>query len=211
MKTFVKSLAATVCLFVATSMLAQDYVVLDQRADEFDHWQDRVDTSYAPVTIISRETNVPVQVLEEQRARTRLGYGGLMIGNAIAVESGRSFDEIAALRASGRGWGDIGREYNVNVGQVVSRLQRADTAYRGEGNVKRDEMKAAKFVNGHDARDGKLDGTGPKHNRSGNAKVHGNGNGHSKVKGGGHGGGHGGGKGHGGGHGNGHGGGKGKK
>ncbi len=197
MKTLLKSLATVGCLFVAASALAQDYVVLDQRADEFDHWQDRVDTSYGPVTIISRETNVPVQVIEEQRVRTRLGYGGLMIGNAIAVESGRSFDEIAALRASGRGWGDIGRQYNVNVGQVVSRLQRADTAYRGDGNIKRDEMKAAKFVNGHDARDGKLDGTGPKHFRDRSSKVKVKGNGHAKVKGGGHGEGHG--KGHGGG------------
>ncbi|MFN2475697.1 MAG: hypothetical protein ABR526_05065 [Chthoniobacterales bacterium] len=207
MKTFLKSLAAVACLLVATSVLAQDYIVLDQRADEFDRWQDRVDSSYGPVTIISRETNVPIQVLEEQRARTRLGYGGLLIGNAIAVESGRSFDEIAALRASGRGWGDIGREYNVNVGQVVSRLQRADSAYRGEGNFKRDEMKAAKFVNGHDARDGKLDGTGPKRSRGGFEKVKGNGNGHVKIKGGGHG--NGGGHAKGGGHG--HGGGKGKK
>lgn len=199
MKTFWKFLAAAGCLLVATSVLAQDYIVLDQRADEFDRWQDRADSSYAPVTIISRETNVPLQVIEEQRTRTHLGYGGLLIGNAIAVESGRSFDEIAALRASGRGWGDIAREYNVNVGPVVSRLQRADTAYRGDGNSRRDEMKAAKFVNGHDARDGKLDGTGPKHSRSGIVKVKGNGSGHVKVKGGGHGrgngGGHGGGKG----------------
>lgn len=206
MKTLLKSLATVGCLFIAASALAQDYVVLDQRAEEFDRWQDRVDNSYGPVTIISRETNVPVQVIEEQRTRTRLGYGGLMIGNAIAAESGRSFDEIAALRANGRGWGDIARQYNVNVGPVVSRLQRADTAYRGGDNVKRDEMKAAKFVNGHDARDGKLDGTGPKHSRDGVSKVRVKGNGHAKVKGGGHGEGHG--KG---GHGKGHGGGKGKK
>ncbi|MDQ3119988.1 MAG: hypothetical protein M3Q89_10545, partial [Verrucomicrobiota bacterium] len=100
-----------------------------------------------------------VNVLEEQRARTNLGYGGLMIANTLSRETGRSFDEIVAMKQSGVGWGRIAQENGVKLGPIVSRLDRADSAFK---KVKIDK-KTDKFVNGHDARDGKLDGTAPGH------------------------------------------------
>jgi len=161
MKTLFTSCCAAAFLSLATTMLAQDYIILDQRADEFDRWQDRVDYSYGN-PVVSREFDVPVTVLEEQRTRTSLGYGGLMIANALARETGRSFDEIVAMKQSGLGWGRIAQDNGVKLGPIVSRFDRAD---RGFKSVKLDK-KANKFVNGHDARDGKLDGTGPGHGRS---------------------------------------------
>lgn len=192
MKTFLKSLAAAGCLLVATSVLAQDYIVLDQRADEFDRWRDRVDYSYGD-PVLSREFGVPVAVLGEQRARTGLGYGGLMIANALSRETGRSFEEIVAMKQSGMGWGRIAQDNGVKLGPIISRVNRTDTAFRSYGNTKRDQMKAAKFVNGHDARDGRLDkakgakirGKSAKHvmKARGNAgKAHGGGKGGGKGK-----------------------------
>ncbi len=51
------------------------------------------------------------------------------------------------------------QENGVKLGPIISRLDRADSAFK---KVKIDK-KADKFVNGHDSRDGKLDGTGPVH------------------------------------------------
>ena len=175
-------------------MFAQDYIILDQRADEFDRWQERVDYSYG-TPVISREFDVPVTVLEEQRTRTSLGYGGLMIANALARETGRPFDEIVAMKQSGMGWGRIAQDNGVKLGPIVSRLNRVDTGFKS--------VKADKFVNGHDARDGKFDGTGPGHNRvkakgpkASKSVAHGNGfarggggKAHGKAHGGGKGGG----------------------
>ncbi|MDQ6808420.1 MAG: hypothetical protein M3Z64_03190 [Verrucomicrobiota bacterium] len=192
-------LAATSLLAFAGGLQAQnDYVVLDRTADDYDRVVTEPDGSTRVYDGLSRDLNVPVNVLEQERATTRLGYGGLFIANSIAAETGRPFDEIVALKQSGRGWGEIGRQYNVNVGSIASRTHRADSYFRGNGNVKRDEMKAEKFVNGHDARDGKWNGTG-KGAGHGNTKVkhqrkikgEGNGNGHGKGKDKGHGGGHG--------------------
>ena len=204
MKTIFKSLAAAAFLALAAPAFAQDYIILDQRADEFDRWQDRVDYSYGN-PVVSREFDVPVVVLEEQRTRTSLGYGGLMIANALARETGRSFDEIVAMKQSGMGWGRIAQENNVKLGPLVSRFDRVDNDFRSYGNSKRDEKKARKFVNGHDARDGRLDKPGKIRGGGGQnvVKVRGNG---GKAQGGGKG--HGSGKGKGKGKG---GGGKGKK
>ena len=171
-KTFLSAVACVAVLSFAAPAFAQDYIILDRRADEFDRWQDRVDYSYGN-PVVSREFDVPVTVLEEQRTRTQLGYGGLMIANSLARETGRSFDEIVAMKQSGMGWGRIAQENGVKLGPIVSRFDRADTAFRSYGNSKRDGMKSDKFVNGHDARDGRLDK--PAKVRRGNGKAHGHG------------------------------------
>ena len=178
MKTFYVLALAALLSTMAASLSAQDYIVLDQRAEHFDRWQERVDDTYGN-PIVSSEFGVPVNVLEEQRTRTNLGYGGLMIANTLSRETGRSFDEIVAMKQSGMGWGRIAQENGVKLGPIVSRLDRADSAFK---KVKIDK-KAQKFVNGHDARDGKLDGSGPGHghNRSVVKAAKGN-SGKGKVK-----------------------------
>ena len=173
MKTICRAALCAAFLSIAAPLFAQDYIVLDRRADEFDRWQDRVDWSYGRPVIV-REFDVTDALLEEQRTRTGLGYGGLMIANSLARETGRSFDEIVAMKQSGMGWGRIAQENNVKLGPIVSRFDRVDNDFRTYGNSKRDRMKSEKFVNGHDARDGRLDKP---------AKVRGSGNGNGKSNG----------------------------
>jgi hypothetical protein len=115
MKTLFSSCALAAFLSFAAPVFAQDYIILDQRADEFDRYQDRLDYQYGN-PVISREFDVPVTVLEEQRTRTSLGYGGLMIANALARETGRPFDEIVAMKQSGMGWGRIAQDNGVKLG-----------------------------------------------------------------------------------------------
>jgi hypothetical protein len=149
--------------------------VIDRRVSEYDAWEPVADPTYGPAVIISRQVDVPVTVIEEQRVRTRLGYGGLMIANALAIETGRSFDEVVAMRQSGLSWGQIAQQNNVKLGPIVSRMDRADGEFRTYRNSKRDAKKAAKFVNGHDARDGRLDKVKP-------VKIRGNDNRAVKFK-----------------------------
>lgn len=142
-------------LFCAAPLRADedDYLVLDRRADEFDRWQERMDYTYGTTTI-AKETNVPMIVLEDQRTRSHFGYGGLMIANVLALETGRSFDEILALKSSGYGWGQIARENNVDPGRVVSRLDRVDEQFRQAENkdqgAGQTAMKAKESKGGHD-------------------------------------------------------------
>lgn len=186
MKTLLLVLAGLAVM--AAIALAEDYVVLDRTADTYDRVQIQPDGTVRVVDAISRETGVPVAVIQDQRTRYGLGYGGLLIANSLASETGRPVDEIVTLKRNGRGWGEIAQQYNVNLGNVVSRAHRVDSVFNGSTNTKRDAMKAAKFVNGHDARNGKLNGTGPRHShvkavRAGNGHGHGNGKANGKGKG----------------------------
>ena len=180
------SLGAAILLALAPPLTAQDYVILDQRADEFDRWQERVDWTYGRPVIV-REFDVAEDVVEEQRTRTGLGYGGLMIANALARETGRSFDDIVAMKQSGMGWGRIAQENGVKLGPIVSRLNRADRSFRtvkvksnnGNGNGNgRGKFKAAK-VSGGKAH-GHGGGNGKGHGRGGGGKGKGKGGGKGK-------------------------------
>ncbi len=75
---------------------------------------------------LSQQLNIPVDTLRSQKTSTKLGFGELLIANSIANASGKSFDEIAAAFQSGRGWGEIARDYNLSLGKLVSDLKRAN-------------------------------------------------------------------------------------
>ena len=126
-------------LFLGSAIAqADEIVILERRANDFDTWGMRPDGRDRVLNAISRETGVPITTLEAQRDSTRLGYGGLFIANSLASATGQSFDEIAALKASGHGWGWIAKQNNVKLGPIVSRAHRVDSTFRnGNGKVKK--------------------------------------------------------------------------
>jgi hypothetical protein len=158
----------------AAGVNADDIVILERTASDFDTWGARPDGRERVLSAISRETGVPITTLETQRNNSRLGYGGLFIANSLASATGQTFDEIAALKASGHGWGWIAKQNNVKLGPIVSRARNVDKAFKNkDGKVKKvKKNKEDKFFddddfdrgNGHDRGPGKIHGhdKGPK-------------------------------------------------
>ena len=87
MKTLLLVLAGLAVM--AAIAFAQDYVVLDRTAENYDRVQIQPDGTLRVVDAISRETGVPTATIEAQRAQYGLGYGGLLIANSLAAETGR--------------------------------------------------------------------------------------------------------------------------
>ena len=65
---------------------------------------------------ISANTGVPIATLEKQKAKYGLKYGDLFAAHSIAKASGKSFDEIAALKVKGESWDKIAEANNVSLG-----------------------------------------------------------------------------------------------
>ena len=183
---------AAMLFFDAASARADDIVVLERTATDFDTWGASPDGRGRVLTSISRQTGVPIGTLEAQREQTRLGYGGLFIANSLASATGKTFDEIAALKASGHGWGWIAKQNNVKLGPIVSRAHRANKEFRKDNpKVKKAKKdKSADFFNDGVDRSGHGNGHGKGHGANA-----GHGSGHGKAQGMGHGGGQGKGKG----------------
>ncbi|HVF70392.1 MAG TPA: hypothetical protein VM940_02180 [Chthoniobacterales bacterium] len=186
MKRVIMVLAALVSFGVAITR-ADDVVILERTASDFDTWGATNDGRERVLAAISRDTGVPISVLETQRERTRLGYGGLFIANSLASATGQTFDEIAALKASGHGWGWIAKQHNVKLGPIISRARNANKPFKND-KIKVKKVKKHRddpvFDDDFDGNDrgfsnGHVKNKGPKPN----ASFHSNGNGKGKGKG----------------------------
>ena len=169
--------------FGAAMAQADDIVILERTANNFDTWGMRPDGRERVLTAISRETGVPITTLEAQRESTRLGYGGLFIANSLAAATGQTFDEIAALKASGHGWGWIAKQNNVKLGPIVSQARHANKTFTHDnGKVKKlkKNKENRSFDDDFDRPDRGPDNghgqmKGPKSNGNFHAKGHGKG------------------------------------
>jgi hypothetical protein len=65
---------------------------------------------------LSKELGIPTGTLQTQRESTKLGWSELLIANRLAQRTGLSFDQIVSEFRSGKGWGRIAKEHNVNLG-----------------------------------------------------------------------------------------------
>jgi hypothetical protein len=154
---------AALLVFGASNVRAEEIVILENTANDFDTWAARTHGREQVLSAISRDTGVPITTLQAQRERSGLGYGGLFIANSLASATGQTFEDIAALKASGHGWGWIAKQNNVKLGPIISRARNANKPFKNE------KVKVKKMKNHSD--DDDFD-RGP-----------GNGNGHGKVKG----------------------------
>ena len=175
---------AALLLFGAAIARADEVVILERMASDFDTRGATADGRERVLAAISRETDVPITALEAQRDQTRLGYGGLFIANSLASATGKTFDEIAALKASGHGWGWIAKENNVKLGPIVSRAHHVDKAVKKDnGKVtkvkKMKKVKTLKAVKKNKSEHGLGNShgyfAGPKSHGGFHSKGHGNG------------------------------------
>jgi hypothetical protein len=183
-------LLTTLLLFTAATSRADEVVILQQTARNFDRWSTTPYGRDHVLTQISRETGVPTDVLAEQRRQTGLGYGGLFIANSLASETGRTFDEIAALKASGHGWGWIAKQYNVKLGPIVSRAHHADKALKRELKKEKGKVKKSKknkteklYADSHRSKGNHKNSDRHKAGRSTHSNLHSSFHGHGHGKG----------------------------
>ncbi len=79
---------------------------------------------------LSQELGISAQTLQTQRQQTRLGWGEILIANRISQQTGVSFSKVVAEFRSGKGWGEIAREHNLNLGTLVRDVRASNTAMR---------------------------------------------------------------------------------
>ena len=168
-------------LFLAAAIArAEEVVILERTASEFDTRAATANGREQVLSAISRDTGVPISTLEAQRDQTRLGYGGLFIANSLASATGKTFDEIAALKASGHGWGWIAKQNNVKLGPIISSARHANKPVKSEKTAK---VKKAKKNHNSFAHVDRVKTHGHDKGMKSNASFHSNGHGNGPGKG----------------------------
>jgi len=72
--------------------------------------------------------NVPQSTIRDLRAQ-KLGFGEISILLALSQATGKSTAELLQRFKAGQGWGKIAKDEAVNLGQVVSAVQKANPAF----------------------------------------------------------------------------------
>lgn len=126
---------------------------------------------------MSSQLGVPSATLEQQKNSSGLSFGNLFITDALAKSSGKSFDQILAERRSGKGWGEIARENNLRLGEVVSQLKRSSKSLEAERHeAEKQEARASKSEAAQARNQARGQAAGrPQSPRSEPATVHGGG------------------------------------
>lgn len=75
---------------------------------------------------LSQELGMSAQTLQAQRQQTGLGWGEILIANRISQRTGMTFSQVVGEFRSGKGWGEIARERNLNVGKLVSEVKESN-------------------------------------------------------------------------------------
>ena len=82
---------------------------------------------------ISTETGVPLENVRAQHKRhPNIGAGGLMVGNVLSNETGKSTEQFLKQRADGKKWLQMARDNKVPVEKLNERLERLDRAIKGQ-------------------------------------------------------------------------------
>ncbi|MEO5755002.1 MAG: hypothetical protein ABIR38_09875 [Chthoniobacterales bacterium] len=79
---------------------------------------------------VAWQTQTNVRNLVEEQVETDLSYSELLMAHVLAEKSKESFNNIVALRARARTWGEVARQLQVSPEAVVIRSNAAATRIR---------------------------------------------------------------------------------
>jgi hypothetical protein len=86
------------------------------------------DGSRVVVGHLSRKLGISAEVLRQQRARSALGWGDVLIANYLASASQRTFDETVAEHRGGKTWNEVAESHHVPASDLLRYVQESEDA-----------------------------------------------------------------------------------
>ncbi len=124
MRSIVALLAVVVSVLNASIVWSADPSTLEERAEAIERAAREPDGDRVVVGHLSRTLRISVATLREERARTGLGWGELMIAHRLATMTKRPMDEIVADFRAGKGWSEIARAGDADLGRLSADIKR---------------------------------------------------------------------------------------
>ena len=91
---------------------------------------------------LAAELKLPLADLQAQQRKTGLGWGNLEKAYLLAKASGKTVDDIIAMKTADKGWGKIAQELKLDLGKLLS-AARGKEADAGKGKGKDNDEDAA--------------------------------------------------------------------
>ena len=82
------------------------------------------------VPAVKLQTGIPAETLKWQRQKTGMTYGELLVANSLANGSGKSFNDILAMKNKGQSWSQISQSLRINIDSITTRLKTAEESVK---------------------------------------------------------------------------------
>ena len=123
----------------ATTVSAADKPSFREALAHFDAQTGTIVGGYALIVpAVKLQTGVATETLTRQHEVTGLTYGELLVANSLASGSGKSFNDIIAIKNKGKSWSQISKELGVNIDSITARLKTAEESVRFAQTRKRE-------------------------------------------------------------------------
>ena len=124
----------------ASSLSAADKPSFRQALTHFDAQSSTVVDGYALIVpAVKLQTGVPAETLKWQQQKTGLTYGELLVANSLASGSGKSFNDIIAMKNKGQSWSQISQSLRINIDSITTRLKTAEESIKYAQSRKREK------------------------------------------------------------------------
>ena len=77
---------------------------------------------------LSRKLGISAEVLRQERARSALGWGDVLIANYLATAAKRTFDETVAEHQGGKTWNEVAESHQVPASELLRYVQESEDA-----------------------------------------------------------------------------------
>jgi hypothetical protein len=77
---------------------------------------------------LSRRLGISADVLRQQRARSALGWGDVLIANYLAAAATRTFDETVAEHRVGKTWNEVAESHHVSASELLRYVRESEDA-----------------------------------------------------------------------------------
>lgn len=144
MRSIVGLLIVMVFVLGAAVAWSADSPTLEERADAIERVAKEPDGDRVVVGHLSRSLKISVGTLREERARTGLGWGELLIAHRLATLTKRSLDDVVADFRAGKGWSDIAQAGQADFVRVIADVKRTQEVveHRSEDQELRPEQRS---------------------------------------------------------------------
>jgi hypothetical protein len=77
---------------------------------------------------LSRKLGLSAEVLRQERTRTSLGWGDILIAHYLSSTTGRTLDQTVAEHQTGKSWNEIAQSHQVPAAELFQYVKQSEDA-----------------------------------------------------------------------------------